>query len=163
MTVPDPLGIAPRLYTLLGQAVTRWSYVEAEMNNLLAYLLHADAGSMYVVTQSVAAATVSNWTRVMSEVHFRNHPYIVEDLHKLLAEIDEIRAERNTYVHGIWSAESEDAALVMTMRWERSEVSKDELVTEADLTSLLERTTEVYEALVRFGVQIGYRPAVRVG
>lgn len=150
-----PRTIHAELLTVFARVIVICSYIDAAMSELLAYLLHADHARMYVVTQNVSAATLADWIRVLLTV-----PSVRiearEELAALLADADEVRGERNALVHGLWSPGPEDlTAMVQTVRWDRSEVTKQELVTLADLNDLLHRAEGILREFRRFGRQLG--------
>jgi uncharacterized protein YjbI with pentapeptide repeats len=110
-----------------------WSYVEQLQGRLLSFLLNAEEGRVFVISQNVSASTVTDWIRVLLQI-----PAIqatgIGNLSELLAEIDDARAERNALAHGVWfPARAPEAAEVQTVRWDRTEVVKVTLVTIGDL------------------------------
>ncbi len=68
----------------------------------------------------------------------------------MLDSADQIRAERNILVHGLWKEGHESGtAIITTIRLDRAELIKEEFWTEADLNDLIERSTETLtEALL---------------
>ena len=153
----DPLGIDPTLYEALGRAIARWSYVEHILAEFLSFLVQGDPGRMYVITQNVAGSTITDWARVLSRMTFK-HEETLEAFKRLFTSIDDARSERNAYVHGLWKVGPEPGtATVTTVRWERKEVIKMELVTQGDLAGLLERANEIHEELALLGFKLGFR------
>lgn len=139
--------IEPEFHERLGRIVTSWAVVEAFQSELLGLLLHADRGSMYIMTQNVSAATVTNWIRTIAPIRLSHHE-TQDRIAALLAEIDEARAERNALVHGVWGTNSNPGTvLIQTVRWERAEVVKSELWTLADLDELIDRLLPLRQEL----------------
>jgi hypothetical protein len=80
------------------------------------------------------------------------HPETQARLALLFTRINQARSERNTYVHGLWTAGPEPrTADVMTIKWERAELMKRELVTQSDLEGLLTEIGEIH-------VKLGFHP-----
>jgi hypothetical protein len=155
---PDPLGVDPALYEALGRVIARWSYVEQILAEFLSFLVQGEPGRMYVIIQNIAGSTITDWARVLSRMTFTNEETL-DNLKRLFTSIDETRSERNAYVHGLWKAGPEPlTATVTTVRWERNEVIKMELVTQDDLTTLLERTSEIYAEIAFLGGKLGFHP-----
>jgi hypothetical protein len=86
--------------------------------------------------------------------HIRNEP--LEEIISLLADIDRIRGERNALVHGLWKPHVSGSATVQTVKWSRSEVIKDELVTRADLDELVADIGKVTGKLHEIGKRYGF-------
>lgn len=119
----------------LGDIVIAWSRVEGLIAELLTFLLKADPGSMYVLNQDIASSTQIKWIRVLAQQNF--HPAALEQLNDLLSRLDVARGERNAYVHGLWGpGPTEGTAMVQTIKLDRTEVIKMELVTVSDLNEL---------------------------
>jgi hypothetical protein len=136
------MPVEPEILAGLGTVVSRWSYVDAYMAEFLAFLLQANPALMYVVTANVSASTVSDWIRTLLRVkHIPNEP--PEEIMSLLADIDRIRGERNALVHGLWTPHVSGSAEVQTVKWDRSEIVKVELVTRSDLDELVIDIAEV--------------------
>lgn len=149
MTKPKTLApkIEPAFLEKLGQIVVEWSYIDALQAEFLGLLLDADRGAVYVMTQNVSAKSVTAWIRTMLPVCL-THDESQNRIAELLNEMDQTRAERNTLVHGLWSADAEPGSvLVQTVRWERSEVVKTEVTTAADLNELIQRSLAVRQEL----------------
>jgi hypothetical protein len=152
----DPRDVSPQLIAGLGMIVSQWAYVEAYEGEFLSFLTDADPGAMYTITQSVSGATLTDWLRVLSQVRFSNSN-MVDNLSKLFTKIDETRADRNAFVHGLWKAGPENGtAIVQTIRWDRREVIRQELVTVADLNEIIERILEVIAELQMLAKSLGF-------
>lgn len=50
--------LSPEFYQRIGRVATEWGYVEMMLHEMLAFFCKAEPGSMYVITQSVATASV---------------------------------------------------------------------------------------------------------
>lgn len=149
--------IHPELLLRLGRVATKWGTVESLMGEFLAFLLKGDPGSIYVVTSNVSQATVTDWIRTLAQIRFTN-PNTLDGLGKLLTRIDETRAERNAYIHGLWVTDKSQpgTAMVQTIRWERREVVKHELVTSPDLDETVEAIEAIADELLMIGKKLGF-------
>ncbi len=139
--------IEPEFHERLGRIVTNWAAIEAFQAEFLAHLLQADPGSMYIMTQNVSAKTVTGWIRTMTPIRLSDQES-QQRIADLLTEIDEVRADRNAVVHGLWSTKSSAGTiLIQTVRWERAEVVKGEIWTLADLDELIDRLLPLRDEL----------------
>jgi len=155
--IPDP--IEPELLSRLGMIVYRWSYVEMLMAEFLSFLLKADPALMYVVTENVSTSTVADWIRTLLIVRHIPHEPPAEIM-ELLKTVDGLRGERNSLVHGLWSpGHVAGSAEIQSVRWERSEVVKTELVTLADLDELSIEIAEATSELIALGQRYGFPAA----
>ncbi len=155
----NPFDIDRILYDRLGQVTVHWTQVEMILGEFLSFLVQGNPGLLYVITQNVAGSTITDWCRVLCEMRIEPDGWRKE-LKELFVELDDARKQRNVYIHGLWKKGPEPAtALVRTVRWERREVLKDELVTVGDLESLLERTNELFATLLQVGLRMGFRKA----
>jgi hypothetical protein len=149
------LDIEPELLRRLGRIVSHWAYVEQLEASLLAFLTNAHPGLIFVVTSNVSGSTLTGWLRTLAAIRF-NEPD-KKRLEELLSDIDEVRGQRNAYVHGLWIPGPEpETAVVTTIRWERAEVMKHELVTGADLNGLHEEIEQIYRRLVATAHHLGF-------
>ena len=142
---PEPFD--PALLAAFARVIILWSYAEQLQGHLLSFLLNAEEGRVFVISQNVSASTVTGWIRVLLQI-----PAVqatgIGDLSELLTEIDEVRAERNALAHGLWyGAPSPKTAQVHTVRWDRTEVIKATVVTIGDLDDLLRRIEDIVRKL----------------
>ena len=151
-----PTNIDESLRLRLGTLIIEWSFVDAICGEFLAYMLKADPGAVYVVTQNVSSGTIGAWLRTLAPVRFLNEN-TRERLADLFGRIDDIRSDRNALVHGIWKAGDETGtAIVQTIGWHRSSVVKEELVTIADLNDLIDGVRNVVEELEILAKKLGF-------
>jgi len=153
-TGPGPFD--PALLAAFARVIIAWSYVEQLQGQLLSFLLDAEAGRVFVISQNVSASTVTAWIRVLLQI-----PAVQKigmgDLSELLEEIDDARDERNALAHGLWHpASSPEEAVVQTVRWSRTEVIKDTFVTIGDLGDLLRRIEDIVRKLHALAGQFGF-------
>lgn len=139
----------------LGDIVIAWSRIEGLIAELLTFLLKADTASMYVLNQDIASGTQIKWIRVLAEKNF--HDEGLTQLNDLLGRIDGARSERNAYVHGLWApGPTEGTACIQTVKLDRTEIIKTELVTVSDLNELFRdieaMSDELYLNLNALGV-----------
>lgn len=158
--MPNPIlgaaTVSDDFYQRIGRIAVEWSWVEHLCSDLLAHFCSADPGAMYVITQNVSNSTVTDWLRTIGHIKL-SQPDASEALKELLLEVDAARTERNTIVHGTWLGHTEDGfAIVNTFKWERAEVSKDELYSIADLDDLIDQMEGLQLALANFGIQMGF-------
>ena len=151
---PGPFD--PALLAAFARVIIAWSYVEQLQGQLLSFLLNAEGGRVFVITQNISANMVTQWIRVLLQI-----PAVqatgIGNLRELLAEIDDARDERNALAHGLWSpVDAPEAAAVQTVRWGRTEVIKDTLVTIGDLGDLLHRIEDIVRKLHALAVQFGF-------
>jgi hypothetical protein len=153
----SPADIDPELTKRLGQIVIRWSTVEAWIASILANATNADPGAMQVVTANVSTSTQIQWIKTLLSVHEHKDPELSE-VTALLNRADEIRADRNALVHGIWNPAGCEpgTCLINTARLERSEIIRNSLVTIADLDELRDRIDEWIAEFIELGKRIGF-------
>ena len=150
--------IDPALLERLGCLVVWWAFVETLVADLFVATLTRgnatqpiDPGTLAIVTKNVSQATLTDWIRTMIDVRYTpaNEAKKIRDL---LNEVDELRAERNALVHGLWGNDRSPpgTAMVQTIRLERREMIHDLLITPTDLDVLIERTLDVIHQLLAF-------------
>ena len=149
-----PPHTAPAL-TALGTIIARWAYVEQLLGEFLSFLVQGNPALMYVITNNVSGSTIAYWIRTLLIARYAGDepPKEITDL---LASVEELRRDRNALVHGLWSPHGTEAAEVQTIRWERREVVKVELVTQADLEQLAQDIDDAIDALAALGKRYGF-------
>lgn len=148
--------IHPALLERLGRLVNTWALVEAAQNELFSFIVNGDPGLMYVVTQNVAAKTITSWIRTLLPIRLSDER-TVEAITTILNAIDDARGDRNTLVHGIWRNGPEpETALVNTIKWERPEFVRHELVTVADLNEIIGYLSDIVRDLHFVGKRLGF-------
>jgi hypothetical protein len=140
----------------LGDIVMAWSRVEALIAEFLSFLLKADHGAMYVLNQDIASGTQMKWVKTLAADRF-THPNTQANLKILFDRIDGARGERNAYIHGVWAPGLEPGtARVQTVKLDRAEVIREDLVTAPDLNDLFSDiesvSDELYAVLKKLGV-----------
>lgn len=143
--------IDPPILERLGKFVVHWSLLEALVSDLFVATISSEIGNLLVVTQSVSASTISGWIR--TQISFRQTPPDVdEEIRSILGEYDELRAERNSLVHGLWGTDKSNSgtATVQTVRLDRRVPVVDRLVTATDLDDLVDTTLRIYQRLLAF-------------
>jgi hypothetical protein len=78
------------------------------------------------------------------------------DIMELLATIDGLRGERNVLIHGLWKFDQPGAAIVQTIKLDRSPVVNRLVVTIADLEELSVAIDEADDALSELGRRLGF-------
>lgn len=151
--IPDDPNMA--LLVRLGGIVIRFAYVEQWLNEFLAHLLESKSALMHAVTVNVSSATITDWCRTLLRVH--HHPDAAPaDIMELLATIDGLRGERNVLIHGLWKFDQPGAAIVQTIKLDRSPVVNRLVVTIADLEELSVAIDEADDALSELGRRLGF-------
>lgn len=152
--IPD---IDPKLTERLGQIVVHWASVEYLLSMMLATFLKADQGGMQVVTNSVAVSTQTKWIRALLSAHDRESHHR-ERVYKLPDRADDLREERNEFVHGNWEATDCEpgTALIQTVRFDRADVIRERLVSQQDLTDLLTDIDDWIRDYVILGRELGF-------
>src|SRR5260221_8606967 len=139
--------LSPGIRMALGDIVIAWSRVEALIAEFLSFLLQANHGAMYVLNQDIASGTQMKWIRALAEDRFTNAD-TKTGLNIVFDRIDLIRGERNAYVHGIWAPGADlGTARVQTVKLDRTEVIREELVTAPDLHDLFSEIESVSDEL----------------
>lgn len=133
----------PEMLRLLGAIVVQWSYVEHFVSDLFTYMTKGVPFAMAIVTSSVNVSTLTKWITTLLDLSESPHGW-ESAVRETLAEVDDLRLDRNTLVHGRWiPGEEPGLALVYTIRLERSTVMKDDVTTVDDLNTLLDRINDV--------------------
>lgn len=156
MAIDYSRQVDPILLQKLGEVVTEWAIVDEFTGRLLSGLVGANSTSMLIVTQNVSANSQTTWCRtLLSDLLKDNHGR--ETALNLLSEIDELRAERNGLVHGLWSGgEIEGTAVVQTYRLDRPDIIVSQLLTAAELEELITRIVEARTHLARLVIGLGF-------
>jgi hypothetical protein len=158
--MPDVLRPEPRrpeLAAPLGRVIVRWSALEYWITLLLGTLLRADQAAMSVVGNSASASTQTKWIRAL----LAGKPEEKDDADQiiaLLARADDLRAERNEFVHGIWDETNCEpgTALVQTVNLDRVEIIRSRFVTVHDLNDLLVEIDAWIDDYVALGRKLGF-------
>jgi hypothetical protein len=153
--IPD---IDPELAEPLGQIVIRWSSVEYLISMLLGTLVFADLAGIQVITTNIAVSAQTKWIRALMSV---NQPTSVDHkdrVEALLARADDLRSERNEFIHGHWDTTNCEpkTALVQTVNLDRNEVIRERLVTKQDLSDLVTDIEEWIRDYVSLGRELSF-------
>jgi hypothetical protein len=150
-------NVDPELAQPLGLIIIHWSTLEYLLSMLLGTFLSADQGGMTIITNNIAVSVQSKWLRAL----MARHPHEAEHTKRmveLLNRSDQLRSERNDYVHGIWNTEGCEpkTALVETVNLERAEIIKARLGTPKDLNDLVIDIDDWINDYVRLGRELGF-------
>lgn len=142
--------VEPDLLERLGRLVVKWSFVEQCVSDLFVHLTGGDRAAMIIVTSNVSQSTLTNWARALLDLRTSvNEIELADELRETLLDVDEIRRRRNALVHGLWGTDGpSNSVCVQTVRLERKEIVKDEVVTAADLDDLICEASEVERRLL---------------
>jgi hypothetical protein len=150
-----PFALPAEITQGLGEIVIAWSRVEALLAEFLSYLLQADPGSMYVLNQDIAGSTQLKWIRTLAQKFTNENTQ--KGLATLFDRIDKVRGERNVYIHGVWGPGPEEGtAIVQTVKLDRAEWVRTELVTGPDLKEVFEDIKSVSDELSVIAKQLGF-------
>lgn len=144
------------IYQRIGKVAIEWAWIEILLGEMLSHFCRADPGAMYVITQTVSAATITSWLRTLTQiqVHDGDSAKVISDL---LNDVDDARSERNTIVHGIWwAADDPGFAWVQTARWEREEVTRSELWSIGDLDATIANMNAIQLMLANLGIKLDF-------
>jgi hypothetical protein len=152
--IPD---VDPELAAPLGQIIVRWSTLEYLVSMLLGTFLSADQAGMIVITNNIAVSVQSKWIRALMSAHEHEAQHN-ERVVDLLTRANDLRADRNEYVHGIWTTVDCEpkTALVQTVNLDRSEIIKTRLVTSQDLNELVIDINDWINDYVALGRELGF-------
>jgi hypothetical protein len=141
----------------LGKIVTLWSALEGWVAMLLGTLMGADLGASGYITNSVSDALQIKCIRALLSVHAHKEP-ATQQVSELLDRADEMRAERNELIHGLWNAQDCEpkTAVVNTTNLDRAEIIRNRLVTEADLDDFIGHIEEWIKDYATLGAAIGF-------
>jgi hypothetical protein len=141
----------------LGQIVIRWSTVEYLIALLLGTFLNADQGAMMVITNNIAVSTQAKWLRALMASHDHEAQHN-ERVVELLTRADELRSERNEFVHGQWNTTGCEpkTSLIETVNLDRAEIIKSRLVTLHDLNDLRIDIETWIDDYVTLGRELGF-------
>ena len=126
------------LTSSLGQIAINTAVIEEWLGHILATLIDADPGGLHVVTNDMSVGTIIQSIKTVISIFEPTRPEMSE-LRELIEDADEIRIERNEFVHGIWDQTNcaPGSALVQLTNWKKAEVTRERLVTTAELHELL--------------------------
>jgi hypothetical protein len=148
--------LPPQISQSLGDIVMQWARLEGLLAEFLTFLLMAKPSYVYVLNQDVASSTQLKWIRTLVEVRVTNDS-TKQGLSRLFARIDAVREERNTYVHGVWGPSTEPlAATVQTIKLNRAEIIRTELVTAPDLDEVFDEIASIADELHAVGLAYGF-------
>jgi hypothetical protein len=151
-----PFYLLPQIIQGVGQIVISWARVEALLAEFLSFLLKADHGAMYVLNQDIASSTQLKWVRTIADYRFTNEN-AKKNLGILFDRIDKVRGERNVYIHGVWGPGPEKGTVVVqTVKLDRSEWVRTELVTGPDLKEVVDEINSIATELHTVGGRLGF-------
>jgi len=141
----------------LGQIIVRWSTLEYLLSLLLGTFLNADQAGMMVITNNIAVSVQSKWMRALMAAHEHEAEHN-KRVAALLTRADDLRAERNEFVHGTWTTVGCEpkTALVETVNLERNEIIRTRLVTPQDLNELVVDIDDWIADYVMLGRELGF-------
>lgn len=149
--------IEPELLERLGRVVVTWSVIERWISELFIFITKGTPGLMYVVTESISQSTLTGWNRTLLDI-VDIPTEILDELRDILNEVDELRAERNMLVHGLWGTSGPaDSVVVQTVRLDRKDIVRDVVITASDLDDLIDRILQLHARFFTVAVAVGMR------
>ena len=111
---------------------------------------------MYVLNQDTGTGTQIKWLRTLIETRVGEETARAT-LKLLFDNADNLRIERNAYVHGIWNKGAEPlTATVQTVKLNRAALVRTELVTVPDLNEFLGELLRMASELHTIGKALGF-------
>lgn len=150
-------SVSDDLCLRVGRIATKWPVIEKLTSLLLGTCLMADQAAVSVIANAIASSTQAKWIRALLSA--REHEAVQNKrVSELLLRFDDIRAERNELIHGIWDQDERNlgVAMVETTNLERNEIIRSRLVTAHDLDDLLGDIDEWIRDYVSLGREIGF-------
>jgi hypothetical protein len=148
--------VDPELIKRLGQIAINWAVIEEWLGHMLGTLIDADLGGASVLTNEMGAAAVIRALKNCIAIYEAKDPEL-KVVRELVEEADELRAERNIYIHGLWEPGKEpQTALVQTTGWQRPEIIRSRLVTITDLDQLLAEFDDFMRSYVELGIRFRF-------
>jgi len=148
--------IDPELTKRLGQIAIKWTVIEEWLGHMLGTLIDADLGGANVLTSEMGAAAVIKAIKNCIAINEPKQPEL-SAVRELIEDADELRGERNIYIHGVWELGPQpDTALVQTTGWQRPEIIRSRLVTTTDLDHLLADFDHFMRRFVELGIAFGF-------
>ena len=145
----------------IGTVALEWSWLESLANEFLVKICSADPGAMYVITQNTSNSTVMKWLCTLVEVKL-SPPESRDVVLDLLKEIDLVREERNSVVHGLWRAgDHEGFAHANSLKWSRGEVIRDEMWSIADFDELIDHIRLLQGRMANVMIKMGFLSPIR--
>ncbi|UPJ25884.1 hypothetical protein [Bradyrhizobium sp. CW1] len=150
-------AIEADLTSRLGQIAINTAVIEEWLGHILATLIDADPGGLHVVTNDLSIGTIIQSIKTVISIFEPTRPDLSE-LRELIEDADEIRIERNEFVHGLWDQTNcaPGSALVQLTNWKKAEVTRERLVTTAELQELLVDCDDWLERFVILGRKFGF-------
>lgn len=150
---PDS-SIASELAWRLGQIVMRWSAVEGCLSHLLATLVNADPVALSVITDGMTNSTQAQSIRTLLYVQLHNEAGIGEMLDHL-TKADDLRADRNALVHGLWDATGCQKGTCQVQSFKRGRFTSW-LVTTSELDELIGAINKWTVEFIALGQKFGF-------
>lgn len=149
--------IEPALTSRLGQLAVSWAVIEAWLSHLLATLVNADLGAMSVITNDLSGGMIIEHIKTILSVHEPKDSSLAV-IRELVEAANDIRGERNLLIHGLWDPThcEPGTCLVQNSGWKRVEITREWLVTTADLDQLISDCDSWIMDFVKLGIQFNF-------
>lgn len=119
-----------RILALMGDISATFSNLEAQMAILLAKLIDTSAESIagsFLAEEFTLARTI-DLTRRLARYRFVHDDDTIARIEELCKSVDEVRVQRNLFVHGMWNFDpkilAEGKISVWDMRWKEDKAGK---------------------------------------
>lgn len=155
---PAYKDIPPEFMQRLGALAISWALIDKLISHMFIGMIDGNDGSMYVITENVTSKTISEWIGTLVDSHGCSQPEYAEHIKEVFKNIEIPRATRNALIHGLWSATHAEpgSVIVQTVRLERAEIVKGEVVTLADLDAYIDEAQEIAAQLHEVMTTLGF-------
>lgn len=102
-----------KLYETLGELAVAFSNLEHNVLRLLDVLAHGDAFLGPILLDDLSIYRVLEYMRIYITARLRKDPDLRKRTETLVREVNEVRIDRNLFIHGLWIT---DARLLATGR-----------------------------------------------
>jgi len=115
---------------LVGDIATRFSNLEWQMSEILAKLIDTSTNSIVgsFLADDFTLGKTTDLVRKLARYRFVHDDVTVERITKLCDSIDEVRLQRNLFMHGMWNVDANVLAAgkisVLDMRWKEKKGAK---------------------------------------
>lgn len=153
------------IYHLLGKISVTFASLEHRLVNVLEYLLTEGKDTLVrpYILDDIPISRIIQKTRSIAELRLWEHKSTFVELEKVLNDIDDLRVQRNIFIHGDWFIkELPDNATDVTFLDYKPRLCKNGLweylesvlVTQTELKELLRKATTALENLTSIDADI---------
>jgi len=148
-----------RILVLMGEISAGFSSLEAQMGVLLAKLIDTSTESIVgsFLADDFTLARTTELVRRFSRYRFMHSEDMIQRFVCLCRSVDEVRIQRNLFVHGLWNFDPKILAqgkiVVLDMRWKEDKKSKhwsrgkEHVFTERDLVDMRNNIGDLFRVV----------------